>query len=115
MCVGTGSIRQIDQSEGSLSVLDVNGDQVVFSRSLIDTPSSLIHGQLSADSRSVQLSPVLERQPIPPSVPSLKKHIFDLTAEIKDSVSKLINSHVFKTNGPTTSINLPYILKCWFT
>lgn len=86
--IETGSINQIDQSGGSIGVLDVSGSQVICSFSSVDTPASLLLGHLSADSQTLLLSPVTKRQPLPPCVPSLQKYIFDLTAEIKDSVSK---------------------------
>lgn len=52
--------------------------------SRMDTPVSLLLAQL--DGRAVSLRPVVQREAVPPAFPSLKKHVFQLQADAKDSV-----------------------------
>lgn len=73
-------------------MLDVSGDIVLCALNLVDTPVSLQIGKLIG--KSLTLRPVLKRDPISLPDSSIKLHILNLEAEIKDTVGKYFFKYI---------------------
>uniref|UniRef100_A0A1B6KI34 acylaminoacyl-peptidase n=1 Tax=Graphocephala atropunctata TaxID=36148 RepID=A0A1B6KI34_9HEMI len=80
----SGDLYQIENEQGSLTVVDVSDGTVLCSHTQVDTPSGLLLGEVS--NHSVSLRPLLQRQPVPQADTKPQLRLFHLQAEEPDTV-----------------------------